>query len=69
MQDGHMIKVHNEVPTYKDDLNSSHDTPVFVDSHWNYDDRVYLIIGDKKVCVVGRDLQTAITNAMNIRRH
>lgn len=38
-----------------------------VKSHWNYQDRVVLVIGGKSYTVVGHDLKLAIENAMHVR--
>ena len=66
-----MIKVKQEVEIYEEDdeeikgLEGKHLT---VESHWNWDERVTLVIGRKRYTVLGDDLKTAIDNAMNINR-
>ena len=64
-----MIKVKQEVTIYEED---GKDVPMTtrkslgVESHWNWNERVILVLGEKRITVIGRDLTTAITNAMNI---
>lgn len=60
------IKVTNEIETYPED-----DKPteiVMIKSHWNDEDRVHIIIGSKDLIILGRDLITAIENAMRTGR-
>lgn len=37
-----------------------------VRSHWCYRDRIEIVIGEKKITVIGSDLEMAIKNAMNV---
>jgi hypothetical protein len=67
-----MIKVSNELTVYEEDGKDTAmiDGPkIRVLSHWNDPDRVVLVIGEKKLTVIARDLEAAITNATNTRRH
>ena len=37
-----------------------------VRSHWCHRDRVEIVIGEKKITVIGNDLEMAVKNAMNV---
>ena len=56
------IKNNAEVQTYDE----SSTKKLFVKSHWNKKDFVEITIGKETVIIVGRDLQQAITNCMNV---
>jgi len=66
-----MIKVKQTVEIYEEnDVEVSIGTSksLGVESHWNHNERVILGFGEKRITVVGRDLITAIQNAMNTNR-
>jgi hypothetical protein len=66
------MKVQNEINIYE--INDQGDTcsdkeKLFIESHWNYDDRVVLSILQsdgkrKRITVIAADLQRAIQNAI-----
>jgi len=67
-----MIKVNQEV-----DILEENDKEVYsdgktigVESHWNHNDWVVLVIGDKRyrIAVAADDLEAAIDNAQNVNR-
>ena len=65
-----MIKVQCEVKVYEKvgGGDSSDSEPIFVDSHWNEDRKVYITIQGVKVVVVAQDLIAAINNCTNSGR-
>ncbi len=67
-----MIKVRNEVTVYETNGRETSGCPlpaIAVESHWNRDSMVVLMVGGQKVTVSARDLQAAIANATNVSRH
>ena len=67
-----MIKVRNEVTVYETNGKETQglERPILiVSSHWNWDDRVDLTIGGDRITVLARDLEAAVKNATNTRRH
>ena len=56
-----MIKVTNEVKCYDD----ANDPKIIVTSHWNCKGFVVVEVAGKKYNVSGRDIITAVENAMN----
>lgn len=65
-----MIKVENEVKIYEKDGKDAKygEHSLVIKSHWNYNDRVILIIGEQNITVLKKDLQAAIQNATNTAR-
>jgi len=59
-----MSKIKNtaEVSTY----NEPSVPNIRVNSHWNRDEMVVVVIGENKYEVLGRDLKRAIDNCMNV---
>ena len=68
---GEMITVKQTVRIYEE---NDQETPlgaeknIGIESHGNYDNQVILVIGRRRITVIGEDLKTAIDNAMNINR-
>ena len=60
-------KVLVEVKTYEDPSGSFDSPPVRVHSHWNFDDRIVLELGNGKVTVIASDMQAAIKAATTKR--
>jgi len=66
-----MIKVKQTVEIYEENGGeiplgiSKHMT---VESHWNRDERVILVIGRRRITVIAADLQAALDNATNTNR-
>lgn len=42
---------------------------VIIESHWNYDERVILCLGDKKLTFIASELERAINRATGWRRY
>jgi hypothetical protein len=66
-----MIKSVNKVDVYEVDGNIvsvGASVSISVESHWNDDKRVNIIIGKKSYTVLAKDLRAAIENATNTRR-
>lgn len=66
-----MIKVSDEVPVYE--INDTEATglerpTISVQSHWNRDAFVVLVVDGKRYTVTARDLQAATNNATNSAR-
>lgn len=66
-----MIKIKQTIEIYEENdeqvpmgINKS----MGVESHWNRDERVILVVGKRRITVIGQDLITAIQNAMNTNR-
>lgn len=62
------IKVAQEVKVYEvneEEVGVGKEEHITVDSHWNRREFVVIGFGDKKLTVVGNNLQTAIENAQN----
>jgi hypothetical protein len=67
-----MIRVNNKVKVYEQDnvqLPVNENVELVVESHWNRDDCVVLIVDGKKYTVIGKDLHAAIINAKNCARY
>jgi len=66
-----MIKVSQQVEIYEE---NDKEVPIGtnkymgVESHWNHNERVILVIEGKRITVIADDLEAAITNATNINR-
>jgi len=68
-KDSTMIKVINEVNIYEingEDTKSPDLPKLHVESHWNYSDRVTLLVGGIRYTVSARDLKAAIDNAIHV---
>ncbi len=65
-----MIKVTNEIVIYEVDGRDDvlNDAKLIVESHWNYNERIVLDYGGKKITVIASDLEKAISNAKNSNR-
>ena len=66
-----MIKVSQQIEVYEEndkDIPLNKRRYLGVESHWNRNERVILEFGKERITVIGRDLATAIENAMNINR-
>jgi len=66
-----MIKVKQEIEIYEEndeEVPIGIDKSLSVESHWNWNERVILRLGKRRITVIGRDLITAIQNAMNTNR-
>lgn len=66
-----MIKVKQEVQIYEEDdkdVALGERKYIEVESHWNYNERVILVVEGKRITVLEDDLRAAITNATNINR-
>lgn len=62
------MKITNEITPLEvngSQVSVGDDTVLIVESHWNWDDRIYIIYGDLKLLVSSRDLEKAIANAKN----
>lgn len=59
------VKVNCHIDTYPP--NDEPKAEVCVKSHWNYSDRVHILIDGVEVIVVGSDLITAIQNCMRTK--
>lgn len=65
------IKVVCEVDIYEKDggeANPADEFKIIVESHWNYSDRVTLVVGGHRYTVIGDHLIQAIRNAENHAR-
>ena len=66
-----MIKVSQQIPIYEEndkEIPLRQQRFMGIESHWNWNERVILEIGKERITVLGRDLKTAIDNAMNSNR-
>ena len=66
-----MIKVKQTVEIYEEndaEVPIGTNKSIEVESHWNWNERVILVIGRRRITVIGEDLITAIQNAMNTNR-
>ena len=62
------LQIRQSVEVYEiddEDVGIGENFYIGVDSHWNRDEMVVLKLGSKSYTVLGRDLKTAIDNAMN----
>ena len=57
------VKVTNELNTYPGGGGTG--DPILIRSHWNYTDRVLLVVEGKEYCLIASDLHKAINNAVN----
>jgi len=66
-----MISVKNEVKVYEIDNKEVNwqKNSIQVVSHWNYDNKIVLVIDDKFYTVSANDLVAAIENAQNVNRY
>jgi len=66
-----MIKVSQTIRIYEE---NDKEVPIKIDkymgveSHWNRDERVILVIDGERITVIAADLEAAISNATNINR-
>jgi len=64
-----MITVTQSVEIYEEngeEVSIVKDTPYMgVESHWNHQERVILVLGERRITVDALDLRTAINNATN----
>ncbi len=64
-----MIEVNQKIKVYEiDDIDTTTEKYINVNSHWNHDEFVVIKIGKKTYTVDGIDLKAAIDNAMNTKR-
>jgi len=66
-----MIEVKQKVEIYEENGESipiGVTKNINVESHWNHDEWIILVVGKRRITVKGQDLITAIHNAMNINR-
>ena len=61
------MKVQNEITVYEIDGTETRNSNIAIESHWNWHDRVVLIVGGKEYTVEAEDLTRAIANATNHR--
>lgn len=62
------MKVKNEIEIYELDdteVSSANRIHIGIDSHWNSNDRIVLVVAGKRYTVIAEDLRKAITNATN----
>ena len=66
-----IIKVINEVEIFanKDSHDPVHDQSLMIVSHPSDDTMIVIVINSKEYKVVAKDLQSAVTNAVNCARH
>jgi hypothetical protein len=64
------LTVHNEMRVYEidgDDCDFTKNHHIGVNSHWNRNEFVVLVIGSKRYTVVGNDLVAAVRNAQRTK--
>lgn len=62
------IKVEQTIEIYEEngaELPVGINKSLGIESHWNRNERVVLVLGNKRITIIGSDLLTAIHNAMN----
>ena len=66
-----MIKVINEIEVFsnKDSHEPIHEPAIMILSHPSDDTMIVLMLAGKEYKVVAKDLQAAVTNAVNCARH
>lgn len=67
-----MMQVDTKIEAYEvngKDTAAGQEVYVHICSHWCYDDRVVLNVGDKTFTLIAVDIKKAVDNATNVRRH